>query len=95
MDQVMNRVSYSQEFSALKDADFVVEAANENFDLKTKIFNELANNTPDHAILATNTSSISISKIAGVIPDRAHQVIGMHFMNPVPVMKLVEVIRAL
>jgi len=55
----------------------------------------MANNTPDHAILATNTSSISISKIAGVIPDRAHQVIGMHFMNPVPVMKLVEVIRAI
>jgi 3-hydroxybutyryl-CoA dehydrogenase len=51
--------------------------------------------TPDHAILASNTSSISISKIAGTIPDRAHQVIGMHFMNPVPVMKLVEVIRGL
>lgn len=68
----MNRVAFSQEYSALKDADFVVEAANENFDLKTKIFTDVANNTPDHAILATNTSSISISKIAGVVPDRAH-----------------------
>ena len=55
----------------------------------------MAKNAPDHAILATNTSSISISKIGGVIPERAHQVIGMHFMNPVPVMKLVEVITAL
>jgi len=55
----------------------------------------LAQETPEHAILASNTSSISITKIAGVIPSRAHQVIGMHFMNPVPVMKLIEVIRAL
>lgn len=68
---------------------------NENFDLKKKIFTEVAKVAPDNCILASNTSSISISKIAGVIPDRAHQVIGMHFMNPVPVMQLVEVIRAL
>lgn len=72
MDQVMNRVAFTQEFSALKDADFVIEAANENFDLKQKIFTAVAENTPDHAILGTNTSSISISKIAGVVPDRAH-----------------------
>ena len=63
--------------------------------LKKAIFGHLASVTPDHAILATNTSSISITKIAGCIPSRAHQVIGMHFMNPVPVMKLVEVIKGL
>jgi len=72
-----------------------VEAANEDFELKRRIFTDLAEHTPDHAILSSNTSSISISKIGGVIPHRAHQVIGMHFMNPVPVMKLVEVIRGL
>ena len=63
--------------------------------MKTKIFEDLAALTPGHAILASNTSSISLTKIAGVIPARAHQVIGMHYMNPVPVMKLIEVITAL
>ncbi len=63
--------------------------------IKSKIFEDLAALTPGHAILASNTSSISLTRIAGVIPSRAHQVIGMHFMNPVPVMKLVEVITAL
>jgi len=92
---VMNRIAYSGDLGSLKTADFVIEAANEDFDIKKIIFQGLANTTPDHAILASNTSSISISKIGGVIPERAHQVIGMHFMNPVPVMKLVEVITAL
>ena len=68
---------------------------NEDFVLKSRIFEDLAKHTPPHAILATNTSSISITKIAGNIPDRAHQVIGMHFMLPVPVMSLVEIILAL
>jgi len=95
MQDVTNRVAYSDNIESLKDADFVIEAANEDFNIKKIIFQGLANVTPDHAILATNTSSISISKIGGVIPERAHQVIGMHFMNPVPVMKLVEVITAL
>ena len=90
-----NKMVWTAEFSDLKNSNIVVEAVNENFDLKKSIFMELARTTQDHAILASNTSSISISKIAGCIPDRAHQVIGMHFMNPVPVMKLVEVIRAL
>jgi len=94
-ENVLNQISFHDSISALNDVDFVVEAATENFDLKKRIFTQLAENTPDHAILATNTSSISITKIAGVIPDRAHQVIGMHFMNPVPVMKLIEVIKAL
>ncbi|HMG14316.1 MAG TPA: 3-hydroxybutyryl-CoA dehydrogenase [Saprospiraceae bacterium] len=76
----------------IKHADLIVEAATENIDLKLKIFKTLDENAPKHAILASNTSSISITKIAAVT-NRPNQVIGMHFMNPVPVMKLVEVIR--
>ncbi|HMJ69054.1 MAG TPA: 3-hydroxybutyryl-CoA dehydrogenase [Cyclobacteriaceae bacterium] len=73
-------------------ADLVVEAATENIELKLKIFTELDTHSPKGAILATNTSSISITKIAAVT-SRPTMVIGMHFMNPVPLMKLVEVIR--
>jgi 3-hydroxybutyryl-CoA dehydrogenase len=78
--------------SGVKDADLVVEAATENVDLKLKIFREIDANAPANCILASNTSSISITRIAAVT-KRPGQVIGMHFMNPVPVMKLVEVIR--
>ena len=77
---------------AVSDADLVVEAATERLDLKLKIFEQLDAATPKHCILATNTSSISITKIAAAT-KRPAQVIGMHFMNPVPIMKLVEVIR--
>ena len=77
---------------AVKDADLVVEAATENIDLKLKIFKQIDEHAPADCILASNTSSISITKIASVT-NRPAQVIGMHFMNPVPVMKLVEVIR--
>jgi 3-hydroxybutyryl-CoA dehydrogenase len=73
-------------------ADLVVEAATENIDLKLSIFKTIDASAPAEAILASNTSSISITKIAAVT-NRPTQVIGMHFMNPVPVMKLVEVIR--
>ncbi len=73
-------------------ADLVIEAATENLDLKLSIFKTIDENAPSQAILATNTSSISITHIASVT-SRPDQVIGMHFMNPVPVMKLVEVIR--
>lgn len=73
-------------------ADLVVEAATENVDLKLSIFKTIDESAPSSAILASNTSSISITKIASVT-NRPEQVIGMHFMNPVPVMKLVEVIR--
>ena len=76
----------------VQDADLVVEAATENVDLKLKIFRDLSSFTKPEAILASNTSSISITKIASVT-DRPDKVIGMHFMNPVPVMKLVEIIR--
>ena len=74
------------------NAELVVEAATENAELKLKIFEELDKYAPKEAILATNTSSISITKIAAVT-GRASKVIGMHFMNPVPVMKLVEIIN--
>ncbi|MEN8123426.1 MAG: 3-hydroxybutyryl-CoA dehydrogenase [Bacteroidota bacterium] len=74
------------------DADLAIEAATENIDLKLKIFKELDTECKDGCILATNTSSISITKIAGVT-GRPDKVIGMHFMNPVPVMALVEIIR--
>jgi 3-hydroxybutyryl-CoA dehydrogenase len=77
---------------AVKNAELVVEAATENLDLKLKIFRQLDQHAPENTILATNTSSISITKIAAVT-ERPEKVIGMHFMNPVPVMKLVEVIR--
>lgn len=73
-------------------ADLVIEAASENFDIKTKIFKQLDEIAPASCILATNTSSISITKLAAQT-KRADKVIGMHFMNPVPVMKLVEVIK--
>ena len=77
---------------AVKDADLVVEAATENQALKLKIFGQIDEHAPANCILASNTSSISITKIASAT-QRPEQVIGMHFMNPVPVMKLVEVIR--
>ncbi len=78
--------------SGVKDRELVVEAATENVDLKLKIFGDLDQFAPADCILATNTSSISITKI-GAATKRPDKVIGMHFMNPVPVMKLVEIIR--
>jgi 3-hydroxybutyryl-CoA dehydrogenase len=78
--------------AAAASADLVVEAATENVDLKLKIFSQIDAAAPAHCILATNTSSISITKIAAAT-KRPDKVIGMHFMNPVPLMKLVEVIR--
>ena len=78
--------------SAIQNADLVVEAATENTDLKLNIFRQIDEHAPEKCILATNTSSISITKIAAVT-KRPEMVIGMHFMNPVPVMKLVEIIN--
>ena len=76
---------------SVSDCDLIVEAASENFDIKSALFKQLDEETPTHTILASNTSSISITKIAAAT-KRPEKVIGMHFMNPVPVMKLVEVI---
>ena len=78
--------------SGLKNADLVIEAATENLEIKLDIFRQMDSLSPANAILATNTSSISITHIASVT-KRADKVIGMHFMNPVPIMKLVEIIR--
>ena len=91
--EALGRITtYTEMAEAVKDADLVVEAATENIELKTKIFQQLDGLAPAKCILASNTSSISLTRIASVT-KRPSQVIGMHFMNPVPVMKLVEVIN--
>lgn len=92
-EEALSRIGTFTEVSAgVKQADLVIEAATENLALKLDLFCQMDLHAPAQAILATNTSSISITKIAAVT-QRPSQVIGMHFMNPVPVMKLVEVIR--
>ncbi len=91
--KTLSNLTYNTSITeGVKNAELVIEAATENTDLKLKIFRELDVACASSAILATNTSSISITKIASVT-KRADKVIGMHFMNPVPVMKLIEVIR--
>ncbi|MEP6513951.1 MAG: 3-hydroxybutyryl-CoA dehydrogenase [Parafilimonas sp.] len=87
-----NITSITNLADGVKNAEFVVEAATENIELKLSIFKQIDEAAPRNAILATNTSSISITKIAAAT-KRPQQVIGMHFMNPVPVMKLVEIIN--
>jgi|SRR5687768_10847977 len=92
-DKALKAIKISTDIATgIADATLIIEAATENIDLKLKIFKELDQHSRKDSILATNTSSISITKIASVT-TRPDQVIGMHFMNPVPVMKLVEVIR--
>lgn len=86
-----NITTFTQLAEGAANADLVIEAASENFNIKKSIFEELDRVAPAHAILGSNTSSISITQIAAVT-NRPEKVIGMHFMNPVPVMKLVEVI---
>ena len=88
------RIPMVTNFVTLPEADLIIEAATENLDLKLKIFRNLDERAQQEAILATNTSSISITKIAAAT-QRPENVIGMHFMNPVPLMRLVEVIRGL
>jgi 3-hydroxybutyryl-CoA dehydrogenase len=90
----LDRIEGTTSIDDMVEADFVVEAAIENEELKLQIFRDLDNCCKEEVILSSNTSSISITKIAGVT-KRPGKVIGMHFMNPVPVMKLVEVIRGL
>jgi 3-hydroxybutyryl-CoA dehydrogenase len=89
---LLNLTTFTSLVEGVKGVDLVVEAATENIDLKLQIFKELDAATSENVILATNTSSISITKIAAVT-NRPDKVIGMHFMNPVPVMKLIEIIR--
>ena len=90
----LGRITPAADLKGAGDVDMAIEAATENVDLKLKIFKQLDEAVPKGAILATNTSSISITRIAAVT-SRPEKVIGMHFMNPVPIMKLVEVIRGL
>jgi 3-hydroxybutyryl-CoA dehydrogenase len=89
---LLNIKTYTDLEKGVYNADLVIEAASENLDVKLAIFQSLDRYSPEHTILASNTSSISITKIASVT-NRPHKVIGMHFMNPVPIMKLVEVIK--
>ena len=91
---ILARITKSVAIKDAKNADIIIEAAVENMDIKQSIFKQLDEIAPKHAILATNTSSLPITEIAAVT-KRPEQVIGMHFMNPVPVMKLVEIIRGL
>ncbi|MFZ3171473.1 MAG: 3-hydroxybutyryl-CoA dehydrogenase [Carboxydocellales bacterium] len=91
---ILGRITPSTSLNDAKDVDFVIEAAVENMSIKAQIFKQLDEICPPHTILATNTSSLPITEIAAVT-KRPDKVIGMHFMNPVPVMKLVETIRGL
>ena len=91
---VIERIKTTTDLDAFKSASFVVEAVTENLDVKIEVFKALDQMTPPAAILASNTSSISVTRLAAAT-SRPDKVIGMHFMNPVPVMKLVEVIRGI
>ncbi|MED3764182.1 3-hydroxybutyryl-CoA dehydrogenase [Ureibacillus terrenus] len=93
-EAILNRITKSLSLEDAHDVDIVIEAAVENMEVKQSIFKQLDEIAPAHAILATNTSSLPITEIAAVT-NRPEKVIGMHFMNPVPVMKLVEIIRGL
>ena len=92
LEASMNRIILSTDYNQLSECDLIIEAATENQDIKLNIFKELDNICKSETILASNTSSISINKIASVT-QRPDKVIGMHFMNPVPIMKLVEIIK--
>ena len=94
MTTALDRITFSTGMAAFTDVDLVIEAATENRELKEKIFKSLLEVVPERAFLATNTSSISITRLASVT-DRPEKFIGVHFMNPVPIMKLVEIIRGL
>ncbi|KAB2333162.1 3-hydroxybutyryl-CoA dehydrogenase [Cytobacillus depressus] len=94
MEEILSKLTPSTDLHDAKEVDLVIEAAVENMEIKTKIFSQLDEIAPPHAILASNTSSLPITEIAAAT-KRPEKVIGMHFMNPVPVMKLVEIIRGL
>lgn len=91
---VKKNLSASTQMSALKDCDIVVEAVTENTELKKKVFKQLSDIVRDDCILATNTSSISVTELATVVKN-PERMVGMHFFNPVPIMKLVEIIKGL
>ena len=91
-DQALGKIEWTTDWEALGECDLVVEAVFEEFGVKAEVFRELDRVCSPNAILASNTSSISITKLAGTT-RRPEKIIGMHFMNPVPLMKLVEIVR--
>ncbi len=93
-EETLKNITTTTEVEKLKDVDLVIEAVNENMDLKKKIFEELDEVINEDAILASNTSALSITEIAN-ITERPSKIVGVHFFNPVPVMKLVELIRGI
>jgi 3-hydroxybutyryl-CoA dehydrogenase len=94
MDAAMARISTGSSYDGFKDSDLVIEAATENEELKKEIIREICAVVPEHTIIASNTSSISITRL-GASTDRPGKFVGMHFMNPVPLMELVELIRGI
>ncbi len=95
-DAALGRISYANSLDALSGSDWVVEAIIEDLGIKSDLFKKLAAMLPnDNVVLASNTSSISITALAASAGDAAHRVVGMHFFNPVPIMKLVEVIKGI
>jgi 3-hydroxybutyryl-CoA dehydrogenase len=93
-DAILARIEPGDDLAVFADVDFVIEAATEDVELKRRLFERIDRVAPAHAVLATNTSAIPITKLAAAT-QRPEQVIGMHFMNPAPAMRLVEIIRAL
>jgi 3-hydroxybutyryl-CoA dehydrogenase len=93
-DAALGRIKTTTTLDAMSECDIVIEAAIENMDIKKVVFRELDELTPKHAILVTNSSSLSSTEL-GAVTSRADKVAGLHFFNPVPVMKLVEIVRAL
>jgi len=94
MDAALARISTGSSYDGFNDCDLVIEAATENEELKKEIIREICKSVPEHAIIASNTSSISITRL-GAQTDRPGKFVGMHFMNPVPLMELVELIRGI
>jgi 3-hydroxybutyryl-CoA dehydrogenase len=94
MDAALARISTGSSYDGFKDCDLVIEAATENEELKKEIIREICKVVPEHTIIASNTSSISITRL-GAQTDRPGKFVGMHFMNPVPLMELVELIRGI
>ncbi|MEZ5844993.1 MAG: 3-hydroxybutyryl-CoA dehydrogenase [Hyphomicrobiaceae bacterium] len=93
-DAALKRITFAVDFAAFADCDLVIEAATEEEEIKRKIFQSLCSHLPPNALVASNTSSISITRLAAAT-DRPERFIGMHFMNPVPLMQLVELIRGI
>ncbi|MBT4583602.1 MAG: 3-hydroxybutyryl-CoA dehydrogenase [Phycisphaerae bacterium] len=92
-DVAVSKLSYVSSMQEAEGVDWAIEAATENVAIKKKLFIQMQDTFEDSVVLATNTSSISITDLASAVPEAEHRVIGMHFFNPVPVMKLVEVIK--